>query len=170
MQCNGESNWNIYLNISNSIIFLSIYLLYVSGGSSSKESALNAGHLSSIPRLGRSPGGEHGNPLQYCCSGLSWIRQDRNSLTGQTRGLHVGDFMSSLVSRHLPSSFTILYPIPSTSSAISHLWFFVYILLSTQLDLPDSQSQSLLEIPCLFQNHSMMLPRLIHQWIALLLG
>lgn len=69
--------------------------------------------------------------------------------------------MSSSVSRHLPSTFTILHPIPSTSSATSHLWFFVYILLSTQLDLLDSQSQSLLEeIPCLFQNHSTMLPRL----------
>ena len=29
------------------------------------ESACNVGDLSSIPRLGRSPGGGHGNPLQY---------------------------------------------------------------------------------------------------------
>ena len=27
----------------------------------------NAGDLGSIPRLGRSPGGGHGNPLQYSC-------------------------------------------------------------------------------------------------------
>ena len=27
----------------------------------------NAGDPSSIPGLGRSPGGGHGNPLQYCC-------------------------------------------------------------------------------------------------------
>ena len=33
----------------------------------SKESACNAVDLSSIPRLGRSPGGGHGNPLQYSC-------------------------------------------------------------------------------------------------------
>ena len=33
--------------------------------SDSKESACNVGDLSSIPGLGRSPGGEHGNPLQY---------------------------------------------------------------------------------------------------------
>ena len=37
------------------------------GGSSGKESAYNAGDLGSIPRLGRSPGEENGNPLQYSC-------------------------------------------------------------------------------------------------------
>ena len=30
-----------------------------------KESARNAGDLGSIPGLGKSPGGWHGNPLQY---------------------------------------------------------------------------------------------------------
>ena len=37
------------------------------GGSDSKESAYNAGDLGSIPGSGRSPGGGHGNPLQYSC-------------------------------------------------------------------------------------------------------
>ena len=37
------------------------------GGSDGKESTCNAGDLGSIPRLGRSPGREHGNPLQYSC-------------------------------------------------------------------------------------------------------
>ena len=37
------------------------------GGSDSKESACNAGDLGLIPGLGRAPGGEHGNPLQYSC-------------------------------------------------------------------------------------------------------
>ena len=37
------------------------------GGSDGKESACNLGDLGSIPELGRSPGGEHGNPLQYLC-------------------------------------------------------------------------------------------------------
>ena len=32
-----------------------------------KESACNAGDLGLIPVLGRSPGGGHGNPLQYFC-------------------------------------------------------------------------------------------------------
>ena len=37
------------------------------GGSDAKESTCNAGGLGSIPELERSPGGGHGNPLQYSC-------------------------------------------------------------------------------------------------------
>ena len=39
------------------------------GGSDAKESACNVGDLGSIPGLGSSPGGRHGNPLQYSCLG-----------------------------------------------------------------------------------------------------
>ena len=35
-------------------------------GSAGKESTCNAGDLSSIPGLGRSPGEGNGYPLQYC--------------------------------------------------------------------------------------------------------
>jgi hypothetical protein len=35
------------------------------GGSDGKESTCNVVDLSSIPGLGRSPGGGHDNPLQY---------------------------------------------------------------------------------------------------------
>ena len=38
------------------------------GGSEGRAPACNAGDLGPIPGLGRSPGGEQGNPLQY--SGL----------------------------------------------------------------------------------------------------
>ena len=37
------------------------------GGLDGKESACNVGHLDLIPGLKRSPGGGHGNPLQYSC-------------------------------------------------------------------------------------------------------
>ena len=37
------------------------------GGSDSKESTCKAGDLGLIPGLGTSPGGGHGNPLQYSC-------------------------------------------------------------------------------------------------------
>ena len=37
------------------------------GGSDGKESIYNAGDLSSIPGLGRPPGGGHGNPRQCSC-------------------------------------------------------------------------------------------------------
>ena len=53
---------------------LCFYLIYQSfdgfpGGSVGEGSACSAGHLGSIPELGRSPGGRHGNPLQY-----SWLK------------------------------------------------------------------------------------------------
>ena len=37
------------------------------GSSDGKVSACKAGDLGSIPGLGRSPGEENGNPLQYSC-------------------------------------------------------------------------------------------------------
>ena len=37
------------------------------GGSDGRESSCNVGDLGLIPGLERSPGGGHGNPLQYSC-------------------------------------------------------------------------------------------------------
>ena len=37
------------------------------GSSAGKESACNAGDPALIPGLGKTPGGGHGNPLQYSC-------------------------------------------------------------------------------------------------------
>ena len=37
------------------------------GGSDGEEPACNAGDTGLIPGWGRSPGGRHGNPLQYSC-------------------------------------------------------------------------------------------------------
>ena len=45
------------------------------GGSDSKEPACNAGDLSSIPGLGRSPEEGNGNPLQYSCLENSMDRE-----------------------------------------------------------------------------------------------
>ena len=42
-------------------------ILGLPGGLDSKESTYNVGDLSSIPGLGRSPGGGHGIPFQYSC-------------------------------------------------------------------------------------------------------
>ena len=36
-------------------------------GSDGKESSCNAGDLHSIPQLGKSSGGERGNPFHYSC-------------------------------------------------------------------------------------------------------
>ena len=46
------------------------------GNSAGKESACNAGDSGSIPGLGRSPRGGHGNPLQYSC--LEYPRGQRS--------------------------------------------------------------------------------------------
>ena len=43
------------------------YLWGFPGGSDGEEFTCNAGDLDSIPGLGRSPGGGHGNPLQHSC-------------------------------------------------------------------------------------------------------
>ena len=43
------------------------YTVGFPGGSDGKKSACNVGDLGLIPGLGRSPGGEHGNPCQYSC-------------------------------------------------------------------------------------------------------
>ena len=43
---------------------------YIQGfphGSYDKKSTCNMGNLGSVSGLGRSPGGGHGNPLQYSC-------------------------------------------------------------------------------------------------------
>ena len=42
-------------------------LLGFSGGSDGKQFSSTEGDLGLIPRLVRSPGGGHGNPLQYSC-------------------------------------------------------------------------------------------------------
>ena len=52
-----------------SFLFYAVGQIYLftgfPGGSDGKESACNAGDPGSIPGSGSSPGGGHGNPLQY---------------------------------------------------------------------------------------------------------
>ena len=48
-------------------IYIYTFLNILPGGSGSEESTCNAGDPSLIPGLGKSPGGGHGNPLQYYC-------------------------------------------------------------------------------------------------------
>ena len=58
----------INLNVSNFLICKIIVLNpWWPGDSNSKESARNVGDPSSIPGVGRSPGEENGNALQYSC-------------------------------------------------------------------------------------------------------
>ena len=56
-----HENASIFLQVS---IFASMSQGFP-GGSEGKQSTCDAGDLGSIPGLGRSPGGVHGNPLQF---------------------------------------------------------------------------------------------------------
>ena len=60
-----------------------LHLMELPCGSEGGESTCSAGDLGSIPGLGRSPGGEHGKPLQYSCLvGYSpWGRKE-SDMTG----------------------------------------------------------------------------------------
>ena len=52
------------------------------GGSVSKESTYNAGDPGLILGSGRTPGGGHGNPLQYSCLGNP---KDRGAMGSQSQ-------------------------------------------------------------------------------------
>ena len=61
------------------------------GGSSGKEAPLptqETGNTGSIPGSGRSPGGRHGNPLQYPCLENP---QGQRSLAGHSHGVTESD-------------------------------------------------------------------------------
>ena len=53
-------------------------------GSAVKNLTANAGDVSSIPGLGRSPGGGDGNPLQYSCLGNPMDRGVWQAVRGVT--------------------------------------------------------------------------------------
>ena len=75
-------------------MYLGIDFLGSSGGSDGKESACNAGDLGSIPELGRSPRGGHGNPLQYSCLENSmdspWGRKELDNRVAKHSTAHGG--------------------------------------------------------------------------------
>ena len=67
-------------------------------GSDGKESACNAGDLSSITGLGRSPGGGHGNPLQ--CSCLKHPNGQRSLASHSPWGCQESDMTEQLSTQH----------------------------------------------------------------------
>ena len=78
-------------------------------GSDGKASAYNAGDLSSIPGLGRSPGEGNGNPFQYSCL--------ENSMDG---GAWWATVHGVIKSRTWLSDFTLSFP--QVILIFSHEW------------------------------------------------
>ena len=98
-----------------------LWLLYVSGfyyisaslmHSDGKESACNAGDPGLIPRLGRSPGGGHSNPLQ-----CSWLEnpQGPRSLVGYSPRGRKGSGMTERLHWCITGAWLILTSIISVS-------------------------------------------------------
>ena len=58
----GRMNWETGIDI-----YTLLCIKCFPGGSDNKEPTCNEEDLDLIPGLGRSPGGGHGNPLQYSC-------------------------------------------------------------------------------------------------------
>ena len=63
----GVSRQDYWSGVSLPSPRLDYSLYWLPGSSVTKEFTCNAGNLGLIPGLGRSPGGGHGNPLQYSC-------------------------------------------------------------------------------------------------------
>ena len=60
-------NVSIYIAKNLYLLKHAVTTVGIPGGSDGKESACNSEDLGSIPRLERSTGGGHGDPLQYSC-------------------------------------------------------------------------------------------------------
>ena len=92
-----------------------------------KESPCNAGDMDSIPGLGRSPGGGHGNPLHYSCLENSMDREAwRATVHGVTKS-------QTLCVYSVPSTGCWTRQTRSLSSWKAH--FSELSLLATELNL-----------------------------------
>ena len=85
--------WNVYFVV---VFACCNIVLGFPVSSVGKESTCNVGDLGSIPWLGRSPGGGHGNPLQYSC--LENLHELRSLVGYNTKGhkeLHMTEWLST---------------------------------------------------------------------------
>ena len=57
----------VFFFLTNLIKYKYTCIMGFPGSSTGKESTCNVRDLGSVPELERSPGGGHGNPLQYSC-------------------------------------------------------------------------------------------------------
>ena len=62
-----NQNWYRIITLRCTISVTLLSCVSFPNGSDGKESTCNTGELGSVPEQGTSPGGGHGNPLQYSC-------------------------------------------------------------------------------------------------------
>ena len=86
----------------------------IPGGSDGKESACNAGDLGSIPGSGRSPGGAHGNPLQY-----SWLENSMDREPGGLQSMGSQRVRHDWVTNTFTFNFHSQFVSPTTHMSIS---------------------------------------------------
>ena len=82
------------------------------GGTDSKGSSCNTGDLGLIPELGRSPGGGHGNPLQYSCLENP---HGQRSLWATVQGVTKSDVTEQLSTAYTVFHSTVSIYIPTNS-------------------------------------------------------
>ena len=103
-------------------------------GSVGKESTCNVGDLSSKPGLGISPGGGHGNPLQYSC--LENPHGPR-SLVGYSPWDHKDLDMTEWLSTGLTAGMCTIY-FSSQKTHSQEVWLNYNIVLVSDVQQSDS--------------------------------
>ena len=78
------------------------------GGSMVKNTPANAGDTGSTPGLTRSPGGRHGNPVQYSCLGNP---MDRRAWRAAVHGVTESQAQQLLVGSLFPDQVSNLHPL-----------------------------------------------------------
>ena len=105
-------------------MYVYIYILYIYymhfGVSLVAQMVKNVGDLSLIPRLGRSAGGGHGNPLQYSAGRIPWTEE----LNGLESMGHKESDTTERLSSHTHMYLSFSYSFISNRIVFSMLSFF----------------------------------------------
>ena len=107
------------------------------GGSDGEESTFNTGDLGFIPGLGRSPGGGHGNPLQYSCLENS---HGQRSLVGYSPWGQKESDATELLSTHVLCTYSTSTWVPYNKDVCVCMLCSVCLTLCDPMDYSPSSS------------------------------
>ena len=100
--CENKSLGTLCGTLVSCQLVIAIIIIIIMGfpvGSDGKEFTCNEGDLGSIPELRKSPGGEHGNPLQYSC--LESLHGQRSLVGYNPWGCKESDMTERLNAAHV---------------------------------------------------------------------